>query len=673
MKTCALLAAALLAAALLGGAGCGGGAAEPEGMLPDLPAAARVTLAGGRNRIVCRWSGMPQEVSALRLRVGDETTPRDIPVGSGSGERELDGIGEGSWAVDIRCIASEGKSLYAVSTPTVDVYGDRYEASLRNRTVVETSFRGATAEVVLGAECPEGLVVQEFSYVSAVGVPRTRSYAAQRDGTEQRVAFDDAGSDLSYRCVYRPTPACEDLFYAPATVIANSSRVDSPQPNAMGEGYRGIWFSIGQAASEYGPKYSGGLGTYTMKHIPMAVYAPAVERTYFVYGGAPDTGRKYLQCMIGCYDHRTGLLQRPRVVHDKGVDGVSDPHDDPTVQVDRDGYIWVFVAGRANKRPGIRYRSVNPYDLTAFERIDEDIMAYPQVLYHPEKGFFLFFTRYDGVRQLFWQTSRDGTIWTPYRQLASVKEGSERKSGHYQISNICGTKVCTAFNRHIDGNVDTRTNIYYLQSEDWGETWTTAGGAEVTVPVTDRYSNCLVFDFQSRGRNCYIKDLNFDVAGNPVILCLTSDNHLTGPDGGTREWYAFHWTGREWRQSLIATSTHCYDSGSLWIEGAAWTVIAPTDPGPQYWGAGGEIVVWRSYDEGADWHRAGTLTSNSIYNHTYVRRPFGAAPGFYAFWADGSPDARTASHLYFCTASGSVFRMPYTMDGEWQKPDPVKH
>lgn len=158
------------------------------------------------------------------------------------------------------------------------------------------------------------------------------------------------------------------------------------------------------------------------------------------------------------------------------------PHDDPTVQIDRNGYVWVFVAGRANKRPGIRYRSVNPYDISAFERINESVMAYPQVHYHPERGFFLFFTRYDGVRQLFWQTSEDGVNWTPYRKLASIKEGSESKSGHYQISNICGTKVCTAFNRHINGNVDTRTNIYYVQSEDWGATWTTAGGTAVTVP-----------------------------------------------------------------------------------------------------------------------------------------------------------------------------------------------
>lgn len=670
MKIHALFTAVLLAAALLGGAGCNGNTSETETPLPVLENAGQVTLAGGRNRIVCRWTGMPQEVASIRLRLGDDGTPHDIPTGDGNGEKELTGIEEGSRPVEIRYITNDGE-VFAGPEPTVTVYGERYEASLKNRTVTGAYFAGASATVTLANYCTEGIVGQEFTYVSAVGEPRTRYCKALHDGSMQTVTFDDAGGDISYRCVYRPSEITGDLFYSPAATISNYARVDSPEQTPVVEGYRGIWFSIGQAASEYGPKYSGGLGTYTMKHIPMAVYAPAVGRTYFVYGGAPDTGRKYLQCMIGCYDHKTGRLQKPRVVHDKGVDGVSDPHDDPTVQVDRNGYVWVFVAGRANKRPGIRYRSVNPYDISAFERINESIMAYPQVHYHPEKGFFLFFTRYDGVRQLFWQTSEDGVNWTPYRKLASVKEGTESKSGHYQISNICGTKVCTAFNRHINGNVDTRTNIYYVQSEDWGATWTTADGTAVTVPVTERYSNALVRDFQSQGRNCYIKDLNFDAAGRPVILCVTSDNHLTGPDGGVRQWHTFHWTGREWRESLIATSTHCYDSGSLWIEKGVWTVIAPTDPGPQYWGAGGEIVVWRSFDEGGSWVRAQTLTANSTYNHTYIRRPLGAAEGFYAFWADGSPDARTASHLYFCTASGSVFRMPYDMTDEWAAPEPV--
>ena len=437
------------------------------------------------------------------------------------------------------------------------------------------------------------------------------------------------------------------------------------------DGYRGIWFTIGQSKSEYGDKYSGGLGTYTMKHIPMAVYSPEVDRTYFVYGGCPDTGKAWLQCMVGCYDHRTGMLRKPRVVMDKGILGVSDPHDDPTVQIDKDGYIWVFVAGRANKRPGVRYRSSKPYDISSFEYVNESIMAYPQVMYDKDKGFFLFFTRYDGVRQLFWQTSQDGVEWTPYRKLASIKEGSESKSGHYQISNVFEGKLCTAFNRHINGSVDARTNIYYLQSTDWGRTWTTADGTVVDVPVTDRHSVCELRDYQSQGRNCYIKDLNFDQAGNPVILYLTSDNHLTGPAGGVRQWHTLYWTGSGWEESLVTTSTHCYDSGSIWVENGQWTVIAPTDPGPQYWGTGGEMVRWISVDEGKTWRKSLSLTSGSVSNQTYARRPLRAADGFYAFWADGNPDSRSVSHLYFCDKEGKVYRMPYSMTKEWEKPEPV--
>ena len=38
------------------------------------------------------------------------------------------------------------------------------------------------------------------------------------------------------------------------------------------DGYKGIWFTLGQFYP-YGDKYSGGLGTYTAKHIPGAVCA----------------------------------------------------------------------------------------------------------------------------------------------------------------------------------------------------------------------------------------------------------------------------------------------------------------------------------------------------------------------------------------------------------------
>jgi len=454
------------------------------------------------------------------------------------------------------------------------------------------------------------------------------------------------------------------------TLSAESKQNALPHRNQVVDGYRGIWFTLGQP-QEYGDKYAGGLATYTMKHIPMAAYAKEVNKTFFVYGGTPQDGELYLQCMVGCYDHATGKLQKPRLVFDKGQNGVCDPHDNPTIQIDKEGYIWVFVAGRGNKRNGVRFRSTLPYDITSFQYVNEGVMAYPQVHYNPEKGFFLFFTRYDGKRQLFYQTSKDGKKWSKYRQIASIKEEGDSRSGHYQITNCRGSKVVSAFNRHPNGRCDGRTNIYVVQSEDWGKTWTTVDGTPVELPLTTLDNEALVRDYQSQGRNCYIKDVNFDKDGNPVILYLTADNHVTGPKGGVRQWHTIHWDGKKWIESQFTTSTHNYDSGSIWTDGREWNILIPSDEGPQKWGAGGEIVRWVSHNEGKTWRKEANITSGSRYNQGYVRRPLNSDDGFYAFWADGNPDELSPCRLYFCTKDGKVFRMPYDMNEEWCAPEPV--
>ena len=98
------------------------------------------------------------------------------------------------------------------------------------------------------------------------------------------------------------------------------------------------------------------------------------------------------------------------------------------------------------------------------------------------------------------------------------------------------------------------------------------------------------------------------------------------------------------------------------IIGNEWLVIAPTDVGPQKWGAGGEMVMWASKDEGKTWTRRAALTSNSELNHSYARRPLNARDPFFVFWADGNPDKLSASRLYFADSSGrKVWRLPYTI------------
>lgn len=427
------------------------------------------------------------------------------------------------------------------------------------------------------------------------------------------------------------------------------------------DGYRGIWFDLGQR-SEYGSKYSGGLGTYTAKHRPLAVYAPEVKKTFFVYGGTTSAEERHLLAMIGYYDHATGTVPRPTVVHDK--EGVDDPHDDPSLNIDSSGHIWVFVSGRGRLRPGFIYRSIRPYDIEGFELIMEDEFTYPQVWWFENTGFLHLFTRYTDGRELYCSASDpEGRGWSLPRKLAGM-------GGHYQMSARRGERVVTAFNMHPGGNVDQRTNLYFLFTDDRGATWQTIEGAEVELPLVDPACPALVRDYRKEGRLVYLKDITFDAEGRPVLLYLTSGWHQPGPEGDPRIWTLAHWNGAGWDFREITRSTHNYDMGSLYIEpDGTWRVIGPTEPGPQYHGTGGEIAIWRSEDNGVSWTKERDVTSGSVRNHGYVRRPEEVEAGFYAFWADGNPDELSPSCLYFTNREGdSVWQLPYTMNSDYAAP-----
>lgn len=439
-----------------------------------------------------------------------------------------------------------------------------------------------------------------------------------------------------------------------AARAASSPRVD---------GYRGIWFTLGQF-SEYGDKYSGGLGTYTANHNPLAVYAAPVEKTFFVYGGSPS-GERRLLCMIGSFDHRTGLVERPVVVHDK--EKVDDPHDNPSLNIDEQGYLWVFVSGRGNVRPGFFYRSTRPYDIGSFERIAQKTFTYPQPWIVEDKGFLHLFTRYTKGRELYWETSPDGKTWTEARKLAGF-------GGHYQTSYARGDTVASFFNYHPGGNVDRRTNLYYVQSKDFGKTWTTVTGRELTLPLSEIENPALVRDYAAEGRLMYTCDLNFDAEGNPILLYVVSKDAKPGPGGGQREWTTAYWRDGKWQYSLVTTSDHNYDMGSLYVMAdGEWRVVAPTEPGPQPWGTGGEMVMWSSRDRGKRWTKVRALTKESALNHSYARRPVQQRDPFFVFWADGDPRQLSPSHLYFGDSTGEeVWRLPYQMNGESAAPERVK-
>ena len=444
------------------------------------------------------------------------------------------------------------------------------------------------------------------------------------------------------------------ILAAMASVLAEEP-TEKQKPVRRIDGYRGIWFDLGQK-SEFGSKYSGGLGTYTAKHHPLAVYAPAAQKTFFVYGGTTRADARHLLAMVSYYDHQSKQAPKPVVVHDK--QGVDDPHDNPSIQIDGGGRLWVFVSGRGRNRPGIVYRSRLPYDIESFEHVSDREFTYPQPWWIRDKGFGFLFTKYTGGRELYWSTSDlEGGNWSKDRKLAGM-------GGHYQVSNEQRGKIITAFNMHPKGNVDQRTNLYFVQTDDGGKAWRTANGKIIETPMTDPACPALVRDYRTEKRLVYVKDIGFDAKGNPVILYVTSSSHEPGPAGDPRTWTIAHWSGETWAFCEITTSTHNYDMGSLYIEDdGTWKIIAPTEAGPQKHGAGGEIAMWTSNDQGKTWRKKLDITRGSPRNHGYVRRPANAHPDFYGFWADGNADTISESHLFFTDQSGSqVWSLPYQME-----------
>jgi hypothetical protein len=425
------------------------------------------------------------------------------------------------------------------------------------------------------------------------------------------------------------------------------------------DGYKGIWFTLGQF-SAYGDKYSGGLGTYTANHIPVAIYAPAVKKTFFVYGGTTQSNEKHLLIMLSYYDHRKGVVPKPVIVYDKM--GVDDPHDNASLALDDKGFIWVFVSGRNTSRLGLVFKSRQPYAIEAFDKMYEGDLTYPQPWWFPGTGFVHLFTKYTKGRELYWSTSPDGSTWAPAQKLAGM-------GGHYQLTNQHQGKIISVFNYHPGGNVDKRTNIYALQTTDRGKTWQTLAGKTVKTPLTNPQSEAVVKNYETEGKLVYLNDLNFDKTGNPVILAVISRHFQPGPQGNPHEWFVINWENGNWHFTKVCESTHNYDMGSLYINKEQWEIFGPTEPGPQPYGTGGEMALWISTNAGKTWAKKRNITQKSVHNHSYARRPVYAHPDFYAFWADGHADKFSESRLYFTNKKGNkVWQLPYNMPNDFAKP-----
>ena len=290
-----------------------------------------------------------------------------------------------------------------------------------------------------------------------------------------------------------------------------------------------------------------------------------------------------------------------------------------------------------------------------FEQVARTNFSYSQPWFVPGEGFLFLHTRYhDGRRLLHWMTSRDGRAWSAPQPLAQVAQG------HYQISSRHGRTRGDGVQlpSHEGRPERPHESVLPAKRDDMGATWRTAAGEVASTPLTDAHNAALVHDYEAEGKLVYLKDLNFDAAGRPVILYLTADGYAPGPASGERQWFTAHWTGETWRRRPFTTSDHNYDYGAALHRRRRVADHRPDRARP--------AAPRRRRRDGlvdeprrrrARGRKQRQLTRDSRFNHTYARRPVDAHPQFYALWADGNPLAPSESRLYFTdrdgTASGS--------------------
>lgn len=306
--------------------------------------------------------------------------------------------------------------------------------------------------------------------------------------------------------------------------------------------YKGIWWSSGLKAYEGGihHKISGPGSTATNKHAPLAVTKG--NFTYFIINGQSEYYPYYkgqegnrgqeveqspIAYMVGKYDHVNDVLYPPTTIH---VKGTTDAHDNAALNVDDQGFVYVFISGRNEKRGGLIYKSNKANSIESFsmvyskkypiEWLDYDCdpnytsngwelcrneyrgFTYPQVWWVGDK-FLLLHTIYlpltyedkdanpTYMRALYISkvtpTAEGVSVSTP-KKLVAVK--GDYTKGHYSVSVEKNGTIGLAFNVHIKDNSefqgtrlqphDNRTNLYFMYTKN-GDDWFDIDGKSVAL------------------------------------------------------------------------------------------------------------------------------------------------------------------------------------------------
>jgi hypothetical protein len=391
----------------------------------------------------------------------------------------------------------------------------------------------------------------------------------------------------------------------------------------------GAWFACCYT-NDY-DQYHTPAATYYTCHRPMAVrYVGTHDRTYFVYGDfSRDPVVRYL-------DHTTGELS-PAAVPGP-TPRPTDAHGNPSLLVDRSGYLYVFYGPHGTTV--MMQRSMWPEDIQEWRDPVEVVheATYPEPFLLDENTIILTYRRDASTYTRPWtyviSTDR-GETWSQPRDIVS-----DPGNAIYAITEVGAEEPIHSF--HIALNpfhYSTRLyrNIYYAYSDDSLQTFKGRDGSQLGPLPLGLTEMDLVYD--SGDSSSHVNDLVLNDSGEPFILFNVGPWDQTG-EPGPGEWRVAWFADGSWHSSFVAPCDHLFDRGCLVTRGDSVVVAyLPVADDNQ---DGGEMLEYTSYDGGATWTLTQTITENSEYSHNYATRVRNADPGFQVMWSYG-PSGRTGS------------------------------
>ncbi|WP_462154167.1 hypothetical protein [Pseudoalteromonas piscicida] len=373
------------------------------------------------------------------------------------------------------------------------------------------------------------------------------------------------------------------------------------------------------------PKYCGATGTYSYKHIPVAVEQNSNRFEVF----SNNENGALVTYIVKNYNEKVRVHIEPEW---------SDAHTNAVVDLDSAGYVYVQLSSRGlgNKyRSGHLYKSTTPYG-TSFVKLKglpnhgDFNQSYPQMHYDYSK--LTIFTKYEPFPQ---GVGSVRTLWVD-------NNGNETKlvsGSHYAVSDTNDDgEIYVAFNYHPKVSnsgsapyydIDKRANIHLIKSFTNNPTqWYTAKGEKLTLPIAENDPRTLVYNTESKGTLVYLKDIVAEESGTAGgVHILFTESTSKDPTTGERFTREID-VRRPERHGNIDVNTytfgkvnHNYSAATYLTDSFGWNVrhaLVNGDNGIPYFG--GNIKVFDHSRNG--WAQTDTYSDGA--NYSYIRQVRGA-------------------------------------------------